>query len=310
MFGFGKSKLAQSLTGVVPGTTGIAIAQVQQQNKGQPVLEMCDFVPLAVNDDTDLGKQLKGRGLDKQHCVTVMALSDYQLLVVDAPKVPEPELRAAIRWKIQDMIDFHIDDAALDVFDEPVSSAAQEQKKLSVCVARSATVMQRIDQLEKAGVNLEIIDIPELAIRNIAARLPEDTDGLATLYFEQGRCLITITRQSILYLARNLDIGYQHLLEGSQDPQSFRDRLALEIQRSMDYYERSFLQVPVRNLIVMPAPVAIPGLIDALQQSLGLPTRTITMNEVVECSPELDNEMTAHCLIAIGAALRTEARTL
>jgi len=310
MFGFGTSKLAKTLTGVIPGAAGIAIARVRQRNSGQPVLETCSFEQASANNAADQGRRLKSYGLDKQHCVTVMSPGDYQLLVVDAPRVPEPELRAAIRWQLQELIDFHVDDAVLDIFDTPAGGAHPEQNKLSVCVARSATVRQRIDQLEKAGINLEIVDIPELAVRNIAARLPENANGMVVLHFEQDQCLITIIRQSILYLTRNLDIGYRHLQDGYPDLQSFQQRLVLEIQRSMDYYERNFRQVPVRNIIVFPAPAAIHGLTVALQESLGVPARTITINEVLECNPEPDAETASRCLLAIGAALRTETRTL
>ena len=90
---------------------------------------------------------------------------------------------------------------------------------LYVVVARTSTVKQRISLLEQAGVNLDIIDIPELAIRNIADRLPEDANGLITLYFEEEHCLITLTHESRLYLTRTLDIDYRQLQEAASNPQ-------------------------------------------------------------------------------------------
>ncbi len=49
----------------------------------------------------------------------VLAMSEYQLLMVDAPDVPAEELRSAVKWKIRDLINFHIDDVdefAIDAF--------------------------------------------------------------------------------------------------------------------------------------------------------------------------------------------------
>ena len=310
MFTFGSKQKSSILTGVVTGTRGIAVARVQQQKDGHSILETCLFEPAASDAETDLGPALKGHGLDRQHCATVLPLGDYQLLIVEAPEVPPAELRAAIRWRIQDMIDFHIDDAVLDVFDAPASGPADAKKQLYVVVATSTTVRQHIDRLEQAGVNLEIIDIPELALRNIAARLPEDAEGIVTLYLDQEQCLITLTHEATLYLARNLDIGYRQLQESAASPQSLCNRLALEIQRSMDYYERQFRQAPIKTLAIMPVPVMLYGLEDALQQSLGLQTRTLSLGDIVECDPEPDTETAAHCLIAVGTALRSEPRAL
>ncbi len=310
MFPFRTSKRSDTLTGVVPGTTGIAVARVRRQRGRRPVLQACDFSPLAAGSNTDLEQLLKDRGLQQHQCATVLPVGDYQLLVVDAPEVPAAELRAAIRWHITEMIDFHIDDAVLDVFDVPAGGPADARKQLCVVVARAAVVRQHIDRLEQGGVNLQTIDIPELALRNIAASLPEDADGLATIYFDEEHCLITLTRQSVLYLARTLNIGYRQLQESAPEPQSLNDRLALEIQRSMDYYERHFHQAPVKALAIMPAPVTLYGLANALEQTLGLPTRSISMSDVVECSTVPDDLTLARCLLATGVALRTEASAL
>ncbi|MGB5261367.1 MAG: pilus assembly protein PilM, partial [Gammaproteobacteria bacterium] len=245
---------------------------------------------------------------NRSPCSALLSVGDYQLLVVDAPEVPPEEIAAAIRWRIQDMIDFHIDDAVLDIFDAPPSGPANS-KQVYVVVARTNTVRQRIGELEQAGVNLEVIDIPELAMRNIAACLPEDEAGLVSLYFGEDRCLITITHNATLYLTRSIDVGYRQLQEEAASPQALCNRLALEIQRSMDYYEHNYHQAAVRAVAILPIPVTLFGLADALQQSLGVSTRMISVNDVIDCDIQPDEVHAADCLLAVGSALRTEAVT-
>ncbi|MGB5306157.1 MAG: pilus assembly protein PilM, partial [Gammaproteobacteria bacterium] len=237
-------------------------------------------------------------------------VGDYQLLVVNTPEVPAPELRSAIRWLIHDMIDYHVDDAVLDVFDAPPGGPNNLQQQMYVVVARSTAVKQRIDRLEQAGVNLEIIDIPELAMRNIAASLPEDENGLLMLHFDRDECIITITRQGNLYLTRTLDIGYRQLQETAADPQPLVNRLTLEIQRSMDYFERHFQLAPVRSLVILPPPLPVQDIADALQGMLGITTRILKLGEVVECDSEPEATVAAQYLLATGAALRTETVAL
>jgi MSHA biogenesis protein MshI len=310
MFALGKRKKTSSLTGIVTGAGGITTAQVLRRNNGQFVLESCDFTTLPDSADIELGQLLKGQGLGKQTCAMVLPAGDYKLHAIDAPEVPPSELRAAIRWRVHELIDFHIDDAVIDVFDIPPAGPTDNLKKLYVAVARSADVRKHIQQLELAGANLEIIDIPELVLRNIAACLPEDQQGMATLYFEPDQCLMSITHQCCLYLTRTLDIGYRQLQDTAIAPEPLMERLALEIQRSLDYYEHHFHQAAVRHLGILPVPASGRDLVDSLQNSLGLTTRLIELGDILETRIEPESEVTAQCLLAVGAALRRESRTL
>lgn len=302
MFSFLNKKHAATLTGIVPGNEGTAIARVLRSGKQQPALQDCHFDAgeLPASDELNLGNQT---------CATLLPVGDYQLLVVDAPEVPADEMAAAIRWRIQELIDFNIDDAVLDIFDAPPSGPANS-KQLYVVVAHSDVVRKRIDLLEQAGARLEYIDIPELAMRNIAACLPEDEAGLISLYFSEEQCLITITHNSELYLTRNIDIGYHELQEESASPQALCNRIALEIQRSMDYYEHNYHQAAARHIVIFPVPVTLFGLTDALQQTLGVSVRMVEVKDIVDCAANPDESHAADCLLAVGSALRTEEVTL
>lgn len=310
MFKSFKKKHFNSLTGIVSDELGTAVVRIQNPGKNDTNLQSYMFEP-STADKTGLKEQtLKGQGLDKQTCSTLLNIGEYQLLVVDAPEVPPQELRSAVRWKIQDLIDYHIDEAVIDVFDAPPGGPAGTLKQMYVVVARSATVRDRIDKLERSGVNLKIIDIPELAIRNLAARLPEDQFGLVTLYFSQQQCLITLTHNATLFLTRTVDFRYSDLNEKSRDPIEFTNRLALEIQRSLDYYEQHFHQAAIQTIAILPPPVTLEKMEDTLQKTLGLTIRSLMLNDVITSEQELDQKPAATCMLAVGCALRAETRIL
>lgn len=252
------------------------------------------------------------------------------LLLVEAPEVDPSELKAAVRWRIKDLIDFHVDDAVLDVFD--IEGQRGRTKMMYVVVARIATVQEHINLLEKAHVNLGVIDIAELAQRNIAALLPEDQSGVALLHLTPRGGLLTLTRQGNLFLARNMEFGTDHLaatLPGAASAQSdneftldteddgvppalrrLMDSIVLEIQRSLDYFESHFGLPPISGLVVAPLAQPVPGLAGYLGGNLGLPVRTLDLNTVLDCEQTLSDELQARCLPAIGAALRVEERAL
>lgn len=303
-------KNASTLTGIVSDEKGTAVVRIRNPGKTDTSLRSCIFEPISAEESRFDGQILKGRGLDKQTCSTLLNIGEYQLLVVDAPEVPPEELRAAVRWRIQDLIDFHIDDAVLDVFDAPPGGPAGTLKQMYVVVARSATVRDRIDKLEQTGINLKIIDIPELAMRNLAARLPEDQFGLVTLYFSTQQCLITVTHNETLFLTRTVEFRYSDLHDKSRNAIEFSNRLALEIQRSLDYYEQHFHRAAIRTIAILPPPVALDGLESTLQQTLGLSIRLLKLNDVISSDQELDLESAGTCMMAVGCALRTETRAL
>lgn len=306
MFSFKSKTRSDQLNALVVMPDGVSSASIRQNRNGKPVLLHCSYQAPAPGQEIEDLLVKTVAGMQKAPCSTLLDSSDYQLLMVEAPEVPVSELKAAIRWRIRDLIDFHIDDAVLDVFDTPPSGARAVQEHLYTVVTRSTLVKEKVDMLQNAGAPLEIIDIPELALRNIAAQLEQDAVGQATLYFEANRGLVTLTRDATLYLARSLDIGYRQLRETPE----LADRLALELQRSMDYYDRHFQQAPISAITLCPTPEPLPHIADQLAQQTGIEVHEIGMDEIIESASPVDSETFARCLLAIGTALRSDPKEL
>ena len=85
----------------------------------------------------------------------------YQLLHLEPPEVPDEEIRAALRWRIKDLINYPAEQAIIDLYPPP-ASLANRVREFNVVVARESLVRDRIGLLESAGLRLEAIDIGEL----------------------------------------------------------------------------------------------------------------------------------------------------
>lgn len=325
MFAFSKRVRDSSLTAIIPQLSGVSIASVKFDLVNHSKLNHCEFIPWESGKSQQhaLHAQARRYGLIRKPCTTILEIGDYSILSVEAPDVPHNELRQAIRWQIKDLIDFHIDDAVLDVFDAPASGADGRQRNLYVVVTRASVVQQRIKALQEVDINLTTIDVPELILRNIAAQLPEDAQGVATVYLEKDRGLLVLTRNQTLYLARVLDMGYEDLQQAQSalgsgrddalEPPAFNalfDRLVLELQRSMDYYDRYFVQPPISSVVFAPLKAEIPGLTDYLATNLGVKARLLDLNDILVSEQPLDTTQQADCLLAIAAAMRVEKKTL
>jgi MSHA biogenesis protein MshI len=246
-------------------------------------------------------------------CVGVLRPGDYSLVLVDSPAVPAAEIRSAMRWQVRELIDFHIDDAVIDVFDAPERDG-HAARRLYTVAARRGRVMGLIELLEGAGLDLQAIDIPELALRNLAARLPEDAGGVAIIDLDRQQGLMTVTRQEELYFSRRIDCGSERLLgagaggELTTALEGMLDGLSVEIQRSLDYYERHFNQPTVAGIVLGPVPGLATQACEYLQSRLGVPVRWLDAES--DCGIDLAPVALADSLAAIGGAFRENRVTL
>lgn len=308
---FFKKKLLSGLTGVGILPEGVCVARIERANGDRPIVSVLDFRAWDTSGDRDklLLRLAAEYQLGRARCTTLLDVSDYSMLLTEAPDVPADELRAAIRWRIKDLIDFHINDATLDVFDLPGEKVTGRARPMYAVAARSPAIQRRVDLLTGAGINLDIIDIPELAQRNLAALLPEDATGVVMLSFTATSGLLTITKQGELYLSRSMDIGLD-VLTMTPDLSGYFDRIVLEVQRSLDYYDSHFRQTPVNHVVLAPLPREIPGLMDYLKANLSATVSAMDLTSVMTFGHDVAPDMQSTCLATLGAALRVEERAL
>lgn len=330
-----KKRRLPGTAGISLNDDGVAVACIVRDDAAAPRLQGCAYHPRAENQTAAelLAAVVDAHGLERIRCVSVLEPEASNLLLVEAPEVEPTELKAAVRWRIKDLIDFHVDDAVVDVFDIP-SQRGGRARMMYVVVARTSVVREHIDLLESAGAPLEVIDIPELVVRNVAAYLPEDDTGVALLTLGRHGGMVTLTRQGDLYLARALDVGIAQLIaqvrgaesvgEGEDgltlEPrlanaltpslQRMFDNIVLEVQRSLDYYESHFSLPPVSGLVVAPLEEPVPHLLGYLGANLGIPVRMMDLSALLQSDVPLSDELQAQCLAAIGAALRQETKQL
>lgn len=309
---------------------GVAIAQIRRQADGQPQLLTCLF-SAADNDDEQQQKLIElshAHDFNSGRCYSMLDSDHFSLLMVEAPAVDPTELRAAVRWQIKDLIDFHVDDAVIDVFDIPQQENRGRQKMMYVVVSRIATVQEHINRFEHHDIDLDVIDIPELAQRNVAALLPEDNSGVALLSIGQHSSLLTISRNKNLYLTRHIDVGLQRIMQlitanQSEDElsleddnglplevQGLLDSITLELQRSLDYYESNFSMPPVSGVIIAPMEESVPGIIPYFSSTLGTAVRMLDLNAFLDMEGTMSDRLQAQCIGAIGLALREESIAL
>lgn len=293
--------------------SGVYLAQINLSGT-MPCVVRCEYHEMGeAPTSAALEKLKRDAKLGAPAFTTVLAVGDYQLLMVEAPNVPIEELKTAVRWKIKDSLNYHIDDATIDVLQIPTSQHGVERSQSIYVVAASHMTIQRYESLfEKAKFNLNVIDIPETAQRNVAALFEQDDHALGLLAFDDNGGLLTITANGELYFARRIEITLGQLQDANETlRQQHRERVELELRRSLDYFDRQYRQLPISRVIVSVSEQA--ELVPFLQENIDVTVEQLDLAQVmdIQATPGLANsEFVAQVLPTLGAALREERRVL
>ncbi|MGB5079585.1 MAG: agglutinin biogenesis protein MshI [Burkholderiales bacterium] len=305
-----KSTQRAGLLAVAIEPDAIKFAHVQFSG-GRPHATRWGSVPCDSDPVGSLQKAAKEYGFGRSTCTTLLEPADYQILLVEPPKVPADELKAAIRWRIKDLIEYHIDDATIDVFEVHADGEAKGPAKAMYAVATPNEVVQkRIGLFEEARVPLRVIDIPEMAQRNVAALFKSGDKAAAMLAFSPWGGLLTISLHGELLLTRRLEVTSVQLGQ-REHGDHYRDRVATEITRSLDIFERQRLSVGVGELFLAPLPQD-PELEQFLHGKLYVPVVNAALPEVMDFADgtEPSAQELWEYFHLFGAALRVEGKAL
>ena len=115
-------KQANALLALRPEAGGIAMASVSRDANLEPVLDWVEYLVATTHDagrKSQIAQVLRSHDVQQARASGLMPMGAYNLILVEAPDVPQAEIRAAVRWRVKDLIDFSIDDAVIDVFEVP-----------------------------------------------------------------------------------------------------------------------------------------------------------------------------------------------
>lgn len=308
---FARAKKREGLLATTLSAQGICAVQLRQRSEDKPQVMAAMFYAGAEKSGAagleKLNKEMQAAAFRN---TTLLSAPDYQLLSLEAPNVPPEEMKTAIGWRLKDMLDFPLAEATIDVFDIPPDpNASVRGQSVFAVAARNSAVAQRQALFGAAKIGLSVIDIPEMAQRNIAARLETPGRGLAMLSFDGDGGLLTVNFNTELYLSRRIDVRLAQLVEGSEEQrQSCFDKITLELQRSFDHFERQFHFINVARLVL--APTGAEGLHGYLADNLYMPVEALDLASVFDFAgaPQLqDAASQARFFLSLGAALRQEA---
>lgn len=279
------------------------IASVSNHKLPKPLVAVAAKLSLNLSKPNELKKLVKDYALDKSQVTYLLEHEEHQHIQIEKPNVETAELKEASRWALQELINNPVEDLTLDIVDIPKALSSDEDHEfIYVFYANNRRIAEISNALVDAKANLKTIEARIMAQRNIANLLTKPDEGEAILSFSSAGALITFSYQGDICNARLIEVPLE------QSDHSF-EKIALEIQRSLDGFEAKFRHVFIKRLYVAPF-----GLRDQfcehLRESIYTEVEPFDLRDLFDFAEGTDMHdlsTQASMMPVIGAALRNEA---
>ncbi len=306
MLNFSKPKTEPGWLSVVMRESRVDLAHVRRESGGKPRVLLADSVARDAGDAATLAALKKPMQLDRYRCTALLTHGKYQLIQTDAENGAIDEAREIVRWKLKDQVDFPVEAAAVDLL--PIPSDGRSAQVFAA-FSPEVVVAPLVRAFQAAQISLVAIDLPEISQRNLANLFEEGRRGLATLIFDDDEGLLTFTADGELLVVRHVEITARQLMSADTERRGMLfERIALEVQRSLDNFDRLYSAISLRQLLVAPIP-GVDGFVGHLRENLTVPVVSLDLPSVLDIGAVpalLDPLRQFQCLRALGAALRDE----
>lgn len=273
---------------------------------GKPCLGRVHHVASNATPTARLDLLAREMRLRKGRLAILLEGTDYQFLQIEPPAVPPEEMKTAARWQVKDMLRQPLDQTTLDVLPPPASTPPGRAQSAWVVAAGNALLRERMLQFRAYDSEVSVIDVPEMAQRNLADCLEEPGRATAVLSINSAGCLLTASRAGELFFTRNFEVSTRSLAASPSARRDQFDRLVLELQRSLDVLEHQYSFLSVSTLWLAPF-AQCEELLSLLIENLYVSVKVVNLAEIFDCSacplPE-DTDRQAALFHVLGLALR------
>ena len=266
-------------------------------------------------DPAGLGDCLRGllrvMGAGTRDAVLGLPTRALMTRSLDFPTLPAGEMRAIIAGELAH---YHTLGEADDAFDFTLlhapSKSVENGQTFLVMASEAHVAAGYVETAQRAGLRLLALEpLPIALLRALWPHLQKSPDALCVL-IQHGDVEIAVVEEGRLRLYRRLDIAGNDLIGSEGIHAAGLNSLAMELQRSLEYYVREFSpDRPITSVLLVTPHPELAGLPAPLADALGLPVRAAELrNDTPRSRIEaFDLRPPLHCARAgaVGLAMRS-----
>ncbi|MEQ3693470.1 MAG: hypothetical protein ABNH16_00945 [Thalassolituus sp.] len=258
-----------------------------------------------------LGEWIKDHKLTGIPVVVCLDSTRYELQLVESPPVPAEELSDAMGFRLAELVSDDVSDKVLQAFPLPSDAYRGRMTMAFAAITERSYLKEIVTFCREYELKLDQIIINEMSALNLLASVDPD-DSVAVLRLEADAGVIYLYRNGALYFTRQISLGTDDLglsslnvSEGGMmmQPNSRIDVLALELQRSMDYFESQLGLGAIGQLWVMkPDNIDVTDALGEIEDRINTPVRLMSLESAFN-RQEDEIPLTASLAMALGGAL-------
>lgn len=248
-----------------------------------------------------------------QSCAITLSPSFYQLMLLDAPDVTDDEFGGAMKWKISEINNQSPNDIVVDAFRLPSDAYRGRMSMCYSAVVDKTLISDLVEVVENCKIKLIGITINELSVAQLMNWMPAFSDlNVVVIKPDKSGGMLCLMEGSSIYLCRTME-GYftsENIKDELLNDVGRIDNLALDIQRSLDYYESQLGKSGIEMGFLLVDGDEGLNMAEKLNDRLPIPMTLLNLNELFE---NMDTECESIYASAIGAGFwglseRNEAR--
>ena len=248
-----------------------------------------------------LGKVLKFINSDSQlegvGTVVVIPADKTQTTQIELADVSETEAQYSLPWQVKDLISISPQDMVCDFISMDIQPSGQAPKAQIIATHRSY-----LEHILKP-LHEDRVPVTAISTEQFVLACMQNTKDTAQLLFVQHAGMA-----ATLLILKNRQICFARKIRGTesvinlieQDVREYgAEMIAIEIQRSIDYYESQLKQPPIKDALVAMSGSNEQLIADLLDATLPVRTKVIPYNTILDET----GDMSLPFLTAYGAAL-------
>lgn len=332
------------------GTNAIRLVQLSAASANQWALVSHAYVPVdsrvTTSDSAEARRRLSEvimtaigqSGIKTKNVVIGLPSSKTFTTVVDVPNVSDSELRATMKYQIDQYVPMSADDAKVDW--APLGASLREQNMQEVLISSTSKTYseERLELVEALGLNVVAAEPDPIAM--VRALVPPNASTTAMVMIDMGEQAtdLAITYGDAPRLVRSIPTGVSTLIKAAaqnlnvQEDQarqfilkfglapdrlegqvlhaveSTLDSFAAEITKSVKFFQTRYPNVPISAMLLSGFAAIIPMLSDYVGSKTGIQAMIANPWQGVRLTDSDQQQLAAvasEFTIAIGLAKRS-----
>jgi len=275
MFGLSKKK---SVVGIDIGSKATKVVQLAYNGTDHPALENCGMIKSGILDEGfagNLKKYLKENHYNNAMIASSIDDASMKIRKMELPKMPHHDLIEAIKWNLRDIVDGNIDEFTIS-YSRISETTGEESAKIDLmayAIKKEAVENYKL-LIEGMGIHPFFIEPAAVSLASTLERCVNDDDNyIAGVNVGYKSSIFYVVGKGVFVFSRPM-IGI-NLEAQEKDKEGFNQKLAIEIQKSIDTFKVNFKMEEISELYLSGGGALIPNISEYLSTNMGLDSKIL-----------------------------------